>query len=123
MSMLTGIASLANSVAHDPIVASVHDAVLVARPLVALIGRERVEDAAELTASLAIMEACAAEAAIEHGRVRRKLLAIARGKAARARAALDAAVAWRAVTFVDIVDARAAIEEAERALAPGWWTR
>ena len=107
-----------NEVAHDPIVAAVQDAVIVSRAVAAMIGRDRAEDATELVASLAIMECCAAEAAIERGRVRRKLLEIARGKAARARCTIDAAVAWRAVTFVDICDARAAISEAEAALAP-----
>jgi hypothetical protein len=116
MSLLTGISSPGDRLTHDPIVAVVRDAVLVSRELVALIGRDRWEDSADLAASLAIMEHCAAEASFEHGRVRRKLLAIARGKAARAQAALDAAVAWRAVTFVDIADARAALAEAERAL-------
>ena len=102
---------------NDPIVATVHDAVIESRALVAMIGRDRAEDAADLAASLAIMEACVAEAAIERGRVRRKLLEIARGKAARARYTIEAAVAWRAVTFVDVCDARAAIVLAEDALA------
>jgi hypothetical protein len=117
MSLLTGISSPGDRLTHDPIVALVQDAVLVSRALVVLIGRDRWEDSADLAASLAIMECCAVEAAFAHGRVRRKLLEIARGKAARARAALDAAVAWRAVTFVDVVDARAALAEAEHALA------
>src|SRR5579862_6734705 len=107
MSALTGIRSSADRAAHDPIFATVEDAVLVSRPLVKMIGRDRAEDSADLAASLAIMECCASEAAFERGRVRRRLLEIARGKAARARAALDAAVAWRAVTFIDVADARA----------------
>jgi hypothetical protein len=116
MSVLTGHESLAGRIERDPIVGAVRDAVLVARALVAPIERHRAEDGAELAASLAIMECCATEAAIERGRVRRKLLEIARAKAARACAAIDVAVAWRAVAFFDVADARAALEDAERAL-------
>jgi hypothetical protein len=104
------------SLERDPVVGVVRDAVTVAQALVAPIGQQRAEDGAELAASLAIMECCAIEAAIERGRVRRKLLEIARGKAARACAAIDIAVAWRAVAFFDVADARAALVEAERAL-------
>ena len=118
MSALTGIGSIADTVADDPIVAAAQDAVRTTSLLVPRIARDHLETAADLVASLAVMECCAAEAILEHGRVRRKLLAIARGKAARARCALEIAAGWGALEVADTADARAALDAAEDALAP-----
>jgi hypothetical protein len=119
MSALTGIKSIADKLEDDPDLAPVRSAVQIAATLVP---RMTSEDyaylAAELAASLAIMEECAGSALLERGRVRRKLLEIARGKCIRARCQLEPAVVYALLRSTEIAHAHAALEAAEAALAP-----
>jgi hypothetical protein len=118
MSALTGIGSVSDLVAHEPMVAAAREAVREASELVPRIAPEAVEVAADLVASLAVLECCAAEAAFERGRLRRKLCEIASGKAARSGAALDIAVDWRILDADDVAKAKAALDAATAALIP-----
>jgi hypothetical protein len=105
-------------VAHEPMVAAAQAAARAAGELVPRIAPDAVEVASDLVASLAIMECCAAEAAVERGRTRRKLCDIARGKAARSRCALDIAVARGILRGGDVTDARDALDDTLELLAP-----
>ncbi|HTJ41143.1 MAG TPA: hypothetical protein VL463_03580 [Kofleriaceae bacterium] len=116
---LTGIKSMGDALEDDPALSPVRTAVELAAALIPRLVRDDDDHlAAELITSLAIMEECAASATLEQGRVRRKLIEIARGKCARARCSLEIAVAWEVVTEADIAEAKAALDAADAVLAP-----
>lgn len=118
MSALSGIGSPADLVAHEPPVAAARAAVCATSELIPWIARESCDVAADLVASLAVMECLAAEAMFERGRVRKRLLEIARGKACRARGTLEVADAWDACPTDALASAQSLLELAIDALGP-----
>lgn len=118
MSVLSGIGSPADLVAHEPPVAAARAAVCAASELIPWIARSSSDVAADLVASLAVMECLAAEAMFERGRMRKRLLQIARAKAARAHGAIDAAEAWGGCPDDLVASAQSMLELAIDALLP-----
>ena len=116
--MIGESAGAADAAAPDPMAAAVDGAACAVRALCGHLLERAPECVDELRDAVAVMTSCAWEASHHRGSIRRKLLEIARSKAARALAALDVAESWGVPGDDAMAAVRDALIEAIDALAP-----